>query len=62
MVKIINTIPDSSIVKRKVCNNCGATLQYVPNDIRIHLSTDYTSCREFDNVIDCPNCGKMLFV
>ena len=62
MVNIVDIKPHYSAVKQKVCGNCGATLEYVPADIRKHISTDYTGSKDIDNVIDCPQCGEMLFV
>lgn len=32
-IKIISKEPDKSVVKRCVCKNCGATLEYTPNDV-----------------------------
>lgn len=29
-IKIISKEPDKSVVKRCVCKNCGATLEYTP--------------------------------
>ena len=62
MVKVINTVPDASVVKRVVCRNCGATLEYTPNDVQIRKSTDYTGHVDIDNVIQCPSCSKEVYV
>lgn len=55
-VKVINPEPDSSVVKKKVCNNCGATLEYVPADVQHRDTTDYTGGSGFIEWIVCPNC------
>lgn len=62
MVQIISTKPHPSVVKQKICRNCGATLEYTPNDIQKRKSTDYTGHVDIDNVIQCPQCHKEVFV
>ena len=61
-VKAINVEPDASVVKKKVCTNCGATLEYVPNDVRRASHTDYTGCTDYWNAIDCPECDETLSI
>lgn len=62
MVKIVDMIPDPSVVKQKVCYNCGVKLEYTPNDIRKRKSKDYTGIVDIDKVIDCPNCNMEVRV
>ena len=62
MVTVVSTNPHPSVVKETVCRNCGATLQYVPNDIREEKSRDYTGCVDIDHYIQCPPCGKKVYV
>lgn len=57
MVTVVSTVPHSSVVKEVVCRNCGATLQYVPNDIKEDYSTDYTGGKDYYKYIKCPPCG-----
>jgi hypothetical protein len=57
-VRIVDPIPDPSVVRRKTCHNCGVKLEYVPNDIQERRSTDYTGSSDTRYVIDCPNCHK----
>jgi DNA-directed RNA polymerase subunit RPC12/RpoP len=62
MVKVVSTNPHESVVKRIVCSHCGATLEYVPNDVKKQTYTDYSGCPSGYNYITCPNCsnGVML--
>ena len=55
MVKLINDIPDSSVVKRIICKNCGGTLEYVPNDIKQDWDYDWTGKYSYD-YITCVGC------
>mgnify|MGYP001593746208 CR=1 FL=1 len=59
-VKVVETKPDASVVKRKVCGNCGATLEYVPNDVRSIHGTDYSGGADGCEYITCPNCKKRV--
>jgi hypothetical protein len=40
-MKIINRNPHRSIVKKRICCDCGATLAYVPKDVVIR---SYSCC------------------
>jgi DNA-directed RNA polymerase subunit RPC12/RpoP len=62
MVKVISTGPDQSVVKRVVCRNCGATLEYVPRDIQSRSYTDYGGDSNIDYYINCPPCGEKVYV
>lgn len=62
MVQVISTKPHPSVVKQKICRNCGATLEYTPNDIQKRKSTDISGYVDIDNFIQCPNCHKEVFV
>lgn len=62
MVRVINSTPDASIVKQKVCRNCGVTLEYTPNDVAIKKTIDYTGHVDVDHVIKCPSCQKEVYV
>ena len=58
-MKIISTKPDKSVVKRKVCNNCGITLEYVPADVvTLWSGKDYGGGPDGAMGFKCPNCGK----
>ena len=55
MVKVIDVGPDPSVVKKVVCRNCGATLEYVKKDIKSFV---YYTMGESDMAyqITCPQC------
>ena len=61
-IKIINDIPDSSVVKRAICRNCGVTLEYTPNDTRLEVVGDYGGGRDTYRRIDCPKCHSVITV
>ena len=46
MVTVVSTVPHPSVVKEVVCRNCGATLSYVPMDIKEEVHTDYGGGRD----------------
>lgn len=62
MVKVINTMPDASVIKRVVCRNCGATLEYTPNDVQQRKSIDCTGHVDIDSMIVCPKCDEWVYV
>ncbi|MFC1638020.1 hypothetical protein ACFL2R_01210 [Patescibacteria group bacterium] len=57
-VRVIEIKPDESVVKRVVCKSCGATLEYVPNDIKEYHGRDYSGGPDGREWITCPNCNK----
>ena len=40
MVNVVSIVPDASVIKRKVCWNCGATLEYVPAEVQNGVDCD----------------------
>lgn len=56
MVKVVDQGPDPSVVKRHVCGNCGAVLEYVPRDIKSQTATDYGGGSDTWYYIVCPQC------
>lgn len=62
MVKIIDDNPHKSVVKQVICRNCGCTLEYVPNDIKIFTSTDYVGGTDVVKYIECPSCKAEVVV
>lgn len=62
MVTVVSTVPHPSVVKEVICRNCGATLQYVPADVREKIECDYTGGRDVVKVITCPPCGHEVAV
>lgn len=57
-VKIINDKPDKSVVKRIVCKNCGAKLEYLPVDVKSRHGTDYGGGPDGAEWVDCPKCNQ----
>ncbi len=57
-VKVVKTEPDPKVVKRVVCGNCGATLEYVPRDVKSCHGTDYGGGPDGCEWVDCPNCKE----
>lgn len=62
MVKIIEKEPHKSVVKEKICRNCGVTLSYVPSEVKKGKSYDYGGGCDAYNTIECPNCNKKVEV
>ena len=61
VVKVVKTEPAPKVVKQIVCSHCGATLEYVPNDIRTLWSgTDIGGGPDGAEGFDCLNCGKQV--
>ena len=59
MVKIIDEGPHESVVKRIVCRNCGATLEYTPNDVRsLGRWRDISQTPSGKDGFTCPKCSK----
>lgn len=59
-IKIINKTPHKSVVKKCVCQNCGATLEYTPQDIQIKTYKDYGGGSDNYEEFNCPNCNKLI--
>ena len=62
MVKVISTEPDESVTKRIICRHCGATLEYVPNDVKKCHGKDIAGGPDGSEWINCPNCGKSVTI
>ena len=61
-VKVVRTIPAREVVKKVTCGNCGATLEYVPNDVKRRDGTDYSGGPDGCEWVDCPSCNKQAVV
>lgn len=58
-MRIVKEEPDPKVVKTIVCQNCGATIEYVPNDVRTLWSgTDYGGGPDGAMGFNCPKCSK----
>ena len=62
MVKVISTVPHKSVVKEAICPNCGATLEYTPNDVTSKVHRDYGGGSDTYHYIDCPARSKTMEV
>ena len=62
MVRIVKVEPHPTVVKEVVCRGCGATLEYVPNEVKSYVSRDYGGGTDVINHITCPNCNKEVTV
>ncbi len=61
-IKIIDDKPHHSVVKRAICKNCGATLEYVPADTYPLTHHDYGGGSDTYDYIDCPKCSQAVRV
>jgi DNA-directed RNA polymerase subunit RPC12/RpoP len=62
MVRIVKVEPHPTVVKEVVCRSCGATLEYVPNDVKSNSYRDIDGGYDTDHHITCPNCSKQVKV
>jgi hypothetical protein len=58
MVRVVNEGPDPSVVKKKVCRQCGAKLEYIPLDVKEWSGKDYSGGPAGRKWIVCPKCGS----
>jgi len=61
-INVISTTPHQSVVKQVICRNCGATLEYTPNDVQSKYVKDYGGGGDMERTITCPPCGKPVHV
>jgi len=62
-MKIIYKGPHESVVKKVVCKECGATIEYVPNDVETLWSgKDYDGGPDGATGFKCPQCGKNVIL
>ncbi len=59
-IRIIEEKPDPSVVKQRVCYNCGVKMEYLPADVEQRKATDYTGDSEIVRFINCPGCKVEL--
>jgi len=62
VVRVIDPKPDPSVVKQVICRNCGAKLEYVPNDVKSKSVSDYGGGSDTYYWIDCPQCSNQVNV
>ena len=56
-VKLICEGPHKSVIKEVVCGNCGAELEYTPNDVN-ERRVNFTGTK----YVNCPKCHKEAIV
>lgn len=61
-VKVIREDSDDSVKKQVVCRDCGATLEYVPNDVKSRHGQDYSGGPDGCTWVDCPACGGAAII
>jgi hypothetical protein len=61
MTVVIKKKPDQSVVKRVVCGNCGATLEYVPKDVHRRDDTNYGG-PDGEEWISCSECKERVIL
>jgi len=58
MPRVIKKKPDPRVAKQTVCGGCGATIEYVPNDVKTLWSgTDIGGGSDGAMGFMCPNGG-----
>ena len=62
MARIIDPTPSPEVEKKVVCRGCGATIAYVPNEIKSRHGTDYSGGPDGCTWVDCPNCTKPIIL
>ena len=62
MVRIVKVEPHPTVVKEAICKGCGATLEYVPNEVVSEYHRDYDGGGDTYYHIVCPNCNKKVNV
>jgi len=61
MARVIKEIP--IVEKQIVCRNgCGATIAYVPNEVRSYHGKDISGGPDGREWIVCPGCGKDITI
>lgn len=61
-MRIIDEKPSKSVVKRKICGNCGVKLEYVPNDVKSRHGTDISGGPDGAEWIVCPKCDNEIIL
>jgi len=58
MVKVVNPVPDPSVVRRCICRSCGVGLEYLKPDVNEGQLRDYLGDSDPYYYIVCPNCNE----
>lgn len=57
-VRVVKKAPK----KRVVCDDCGATLEYLATDVKEQWVSDGEGGRELERRIKCPNCKEIVVI
>lgn len=60
MVKVVGQ--DPSTVKKALCKNCGAILEYYKIDVKEYRGVDYSGGSDGKEWIDCPQCSHEVIL
>lgn len=60
MIKVIGQ--DGSVARRVTCRNCGAILEYTPNDLKERQTKDITGSADITFYLKCPQCDRHVHV
>jgi hypothetical protein len=55
-IKVIKTEPAQSVIIRKVCRNCGVTLEFVPADVQHRTWKEIDMSSGGCKYVVCPHC------
>jgi len=59
MAKVIKI--DNTIAKRITCRDCGALIEYFPNEVESRVENEpYGGGTDMYHYLTCPNCGKQM--
>lgn len=60
MPRLIEILKDCE--KTVIHHDCGAKIGYYQNEVKSFVSHDYGGGSDTNYYIDCPNCGKKVYV
>jgi len=60
-VRVINEIPDKSVLKEEICKMCGIAIEYAPIDVRSQRVTCFDESETF-RWVGCPKCKSKITV
>ena len=59
-VRVVAVNPPKEIEKECLCAACGATLRYMPADVRHYSGTDRSGGPDGAEWIVCANCSRIV--
>ena len=61
-IVVVDKGPDPSVVRKVVCQQCGATLAYTPRDVQFSTSAGIDGTYDTRSYIRCPKCKEIIDV